>query len=104
MVGLEKMAAYIYVFMYLQCQVEPNRLQVGRVQVFLECYSRESVVTVRQLNMGKIDLFIHLFFTVDCRFQNPLGVRSNMLPHDSFGDVPREGWQHRSHAKGPHLL
>lgn len=50
--------------------------------------------------MGKIDHF----FTADISFQNTLVVRSNMLPQDSFGDVPREGWQHRSHAKGPHLL
>lgn len=83
MVGLGKTAAYIFVFMYLHCGVELNRLFTWK--------------SASLLNAGKIDQF----FTVDISFQN---FRSNMLPQDSFGDVPREGWQHRSHAKGPHLI
>lgn len=53
-----------------------------------------------ELNIGKRDQLL----TANISFKNPLVVMSNVLPQDSSGDVPREGWQHRNHAKGPHLL
>lgn len=64
------------------------------------CRFRESVATIRELNIGKRDNF----FTENINFKNPLVVTSNILPQDSSRDVPREGWQHRNHSKGPHSL